>query len=94
MYILWPFLSSIYKYFGPKVYTIGVHGLLGHSGEFAARDPHCSIEWGYSKGPCAQIVYTLAPKYLSREYFKAKVYAIWAHGPLGLTKSGPQILAH
>ena len=32
------------------------------------------------KGPCTQIVYTLAPKYLYRDYFKAKVYAIWVHG--------------
>ena len=35
------------------------------------------------KGPCTQIVYTLAPKYLNRGYFKAKVYTIWVHGPLG-----------
>ena len=26
------------------------------------------------KGPGAQIVYTLAPKYLYRDYFEAKVY--------------------
>ena len=36
------------------------------------------------KGPCTQIVHTLAPKYLCRDYFNAKVYAIWVHGPLGL----------
>ena len=35
------------------------------------------------KGPCTQIVYTLVPMYLYREYFKAKVYTIWVHGPLG-----------
>ena len=35
------------------------------------------------KGPCTQIVKTLALKYLFRDYFKAKVYTIWAHGPLG-----------
>ena len=35
------------------------------------------------KGPCTQIVYTLGPMYLYREYFKAKVYTIWVHGPLG-----------
>ena len=35
------------------------------------------------KGPCTQIVYTLAPKYLYRDYFKANVYTNWAHGPLG-----------
>ena len=36
------------------------------------------------KGPCAQIVYTLGPKYPNREYFKGKVYnTIWAHGPVG-----------
>ena len=29
------------------------------------------------KGPCTQIVYTLAAKYLCRDYFKAKVYTIW-----------------
>ena len=28
------------------------------------------------KGPCTQIVYTLAPKYPYRDYFKAKVYTI------------------
>ena len=36
------------------------------------------------KDPCAQIVYTLALKYLYRDYMKAKAYTIWAHGPLGL----------
>ena len=35
------------------------------------------------KGPCTQIVYALGPRYLYREYFKAKVYTIWVHGPLG-----------
>ena len=33
------------------------------------------------KGPCTQIVYTSAPMYLNRDYFKAKVYTIWVHGP-------------
>ena len=33
-------------------------------------------------GPCAPVVYTLAPKYLCRDYFKAKVYTIC--GPLGI----------
>ena len=33
-------------------------------------------------GPCAQIVYTLALKYLCRDYIKAKVCTIWAHGPI------------
>ena len=37
-----------------------------------------------SKGPCTQIVYTLAPKYLNRDYIEAIVYTIWVHGPLGL----------
>ena len=27
--------------------------------------------------------YTLAPMYLYREYFKAQVYTVWAHGSLG-----------
>ena len=46
------------------------------------------------KGPCAQIVYTLAPKHLYGDYFKAKyirpniyiyiyIYITWAHRPLG-----------
>ena len=35
------------------------------------------------EGPCTQIVDTLALKYLNRDYFKAKVYSIWVHGPLG-----------
>ena len=36
------------------------------------------------KGPCTQIVYTLDPMYLYRDYFKANVYTIWVHGPLGV----------
>ena len=39
-----------------------------------------------TKGPCTQIVYALAPKYLYRDYFKAKVYTVWAHGPLGIMR--------
>ena len=35
------------------------------------------------KGPCTQTVYTLALKYLYRDYIKAKGYTIWVHGPLG-----------
>ena len=35
------------------------------------------------KGPCTQIVHTLGPMYLYMAYFKAKVYTIWVHGPLG-----------
>ena len=31
-----------------------------------------------------QTVYTLAPMYLNRDYFKANVFTIWVHGPLGL----------
>ena len=38
----------------------------------------------YPKGPCIQIVDALAPKYLYRDYFKAEVYTIGGHGPLGL----------
>ena len=36
----------------------------------------------FPKDPCAQIAHTLAPKYPNRDYFKAKVYTIWVHGPL------------
>ena len=35
------------------------------------------------KGPCTQIVDTLAPQYPNGDYFKAKVCTVWAHGPLG-----------
>ena len=35
------------------------------------------------EGACTEIVYTLATKCLNKDYFKAKVYTIWAHGPLG-----------
>ena len=35
------------------------------------------------ESPSTQIMYTLAPKYLYRDHFKAKVYTIWVPGPLG-----------
>ena len=35
------------------------------------------------KVPCTQTVYTWDPKYPYRDYFKAKVYTIWVHGPSG-----------
>ena len=34
--------------------------------------------------PSSILVYTLAPQYVHTDYFKAKVYAIWVHGPLGV----------
>ena len=43
----------------------------------------------YPKGPCIQIVHTLGPMYLYREYFKNKVYTIWIHGSLGLWLPNP-----
>ena len=45
----------------------------------------------FPKGPCTQLVYTLALKYLTRDYVKAKVYTNWAHGPLS-PKPGPKPL--
>ena len=36
----------------------------------------------------ASEAHTLAPKYLYRDCFKAKVYSIQAHGPLGLVCKG------
>ena len=42
----------------------------------------------FPKGPCAQRVYTLALTYLYRDYSKAEVYTIWAHGPLGSSVAG------
>ena len=45
------------------------------------------------KGPCTQIVYTLAPKYVYySDYVKANVYpvyTIWVHAPLGLDPAAP-----
>ena len=35
-----------------------------------------SVGCMYPKGPCTQILYTLAPMYLYRDYFKANVYAV------------------
>ena len=35
-----------------------------------------------SKDPCTHMVYTLALKQSLHSYFGAKVYTIWAHGPL------------
>ena len=46
-----------------------------------------ALEILYPKGPCTQMAYTLAPMYLYREYFKAKVYTIWVHGPLGVARN-------
>ena len=35
------------------------------------------------KGPCTQIVYTLALRYSLYRYIGPKVYTTWVHGPLG-----------
>ena len=43
------------------------------------------------KGPCTQIVYTLALKYLYRDYIKAKVYTTWVLGPLGISIETQQL---
>ena len=59
----------------------------GGGTEYPTESPskyNCSSRTTYPKGPCKQIVDTLAPKYPNRDYFKAKVYTIWAHGHLGL----------
>ena len=42
------------------------------------------------KGPCSQILNTLGPMYLHSEYFKAKIYTIWVHGPLGFCSESGQ----
>ena len=42
------------------------------------------VLWGLGfKGPCTQKIFTLGPRYLYRDYFKAKVHSIWVHGPVG-----------
>ena len=35
------------------------------------------------KARCIHVVSTFASRYLCREYFKARVYTIWAHRPSG-----------
>ena len=58
----------------PKIlFTIRVSGLYRDSG----------FRVYYPKGPCTQIVYTLAPKHLYRDYFKAKVYLFGCMDPWG-----------
>ena len=62
--------AAVALYPAPRLHMVLNGGYVGHL--------------GYSpNGPCAQIVYALAPKYPCREYFKATVYAVWEHGPLG-----------
>ena len=39
----------------------------------------------YTKDPCTQIVCTLALKYSLYRYIGPKVYAMWVHGPLGVS---------
>ena len=43
------------------------------------------------KGPCTQIVFTLGPMYLYREYFQANVYTIWVHGLIGNRKQAESL---
>ena len=49
------------------------------------RDPNLENYPRTRKGRCTKIVYTLALKYIYiyMDYFEAKVYAVWVHGPLG-----------
>ena len=45
---------------------------------------------GSSKYPVpkgSQIVYTLGPMYLYRDYLKAKVYTMWVPGSFGIIKA-------
>ena len=42
----------------------------------------------YPEGPCTQIVYTLALKYLYRDYIKAKVYTNLGTWTLRVSKMG------
>ena len=52
-----------------EVYRLGAYGLD------ACSNPRLSSPTLTPK------VYTLAPEYLFRDYFKAEVYTIWVHGP-------------
>ena len=46
---------------------------------------------GFPKGPSIHIVYTLALKYLYRDYIKAKVFTSWVHGPSGFISSSRKV---
>ena len=46
------------------------------------RDPNLENYPRTRKGRCTKIVYTLALKHLYMDYFGAKAYAVWVHGPL------------
>ena len=46
------------------------------------KPPYCNMVL-FPKGPCTQIVYTLALKESLYRYIGAKLYTIWVHGPLG-----------
>ena len=52
---------------------------VSHRACFPLADIYCMHL--YPKGPCAQTEDTLAPKYLYRDYFKAKTHTICVHGP-------------
>ena len=81
----WEFSVSILGHVGVNV---------GYSTDFRRRTLYKFIAFTYvqgfrifrvyPKGPCAQIVYTLALKYFLYGYLGPKVYTLWVHGPLGL----------
>ena len=53
------------------------------AGSIASKDLMLTASVCCPKGPCTQIVYTLAPKYLYRDYFEAKVYLFGYMDPQG-----------
>ena len=49
--------------------------------QIAWKEEECVCDWNsactcHPKGPCPHIAHTLAPMYLYRDYFRAKVYTI------------------
>ena len=68
-------IAELYAYEpeNPEPASPGLHSLISEPDKLP-----------YPEGPRTQKVYTLAPKYLYRDYVKAKVYTIRAHGPSGL----------
>ena len=42
----------------------------------------------------SQVVCTLAPKCLCKDYLEPNVYTIWVHGPLALLSRQHQSIAH
>ena len=69
-----------------KVSAVNYQYYLGNLSEVSMwpRGLEIGIYLQFPKGPCTQIVYTLALKYSLYRYTGPQVYTVWVHGPLGI----------